>query len=116
MKRKTVITTIIHVAIVSFFIAQPVFAIAELPGNTGLRDERLLDFISSLVRVVLGLIGSILLLLILYGGFTYATAAGDEKKVAKGRQILTYAIIGVVIISMAWIVTDYLISNILLKR
>jgi hypothetical protein len=90
------------------------FGVGELPTGTGTREnEGLLDFISAAIRTVLGVVGAILLLLIIYGGFTYATAAGAEEKVKKGRQILTYAIIGIVIIAVAWILTDYVIGQFL---
>lgn len=87
----------------------------DIPSGTGLREgENLLNFISNLIKVVLGLVGAILLVLIIYGGFTYATAAGSDEKVKKARNILTYAIIGIVIIAVAWIATDYIIGNILI--
>jgi len=112
-----IVSMIVAPILVSAAVKEPTnqnFNVGSQAGNTGLREgEQLLDFISSTIRVVLGVLGAILLLLIIYGGFTYATAAGDEKKVAKGRQILTYAIIGIVIIAIAWIATDYIISNIL---
>lgn len=87
-----------------------------LPKNdeSGLRGGSLLAFIESSIKVALGIVGAILLILIIYGGFTYATAAGSEERVKKGRQILTYAIIGIVIIAVAWILTDYIIGNILI--
>lgn len=90
--------------------------IGRLPGNTGLRTGALLNFIGSVIKVALGLVGAILLVLIVYGGFTYATAAGSDEKVKKGRNILTYAIVGIVIIAAAWVITDFVIGNILLDK
>jgi len=40
-------------------------------------------------------------LMIVFGGFTYITAAGDPAKAGKGKSILTYAIIGLAIALVA---------------
>ncbi len=40
-------------------------------------------------------------LMIVFGGFTYITAAGDPAKAEKGKTILTYAIIGLAIALIA---------------
>lgn len=40
-------------------------------------------------------------LMIVFGGFTYITAAGDPAKAGKGKSILTYAIIGLAIALIA---------------
>lgn len=46
-----------------------------------------------------------LLLMLLAGGFTFLTSAGDSKKMEKGQQQLTNAILGFIIIFVAfWLV------------
>jgi len=122
MKRITLIslfTIAVLFALTTFFVNPAIaqdqeFEPGELPSaaEAGLRDGNLLDFISSLIRVFLGILGAILLLLIIYSGFLYATAAGDETKVTQARNTLVYAIIGVVIISAAWVLSDFIINNV----
>jgi len=41
------------------------------------------------------------IVMIVFGGFTYITAAGDPAKAGKGKSILTYAIIGLAIALVA---------------
>jgi len=43
----------------------------------------------------------IAVLMIVFGGFTYITAAGDPTKAGKGKSILTFAIIGLAIALIA---------------
>jgi hypothetical protein len=43
-------------------------------------------------------------LMIIYGGFLYITAAGDPEKAGKGKSVLTFAIIGLVIALLAKII------------
>ncbi|KXK26789.1 MAG: hypothetical protein TR69_WS6001000810 [candidate division WS6 bacterium OLB20] len=44
------------------------------------------------------------LAMIIYGGFTYLTAAGSDEKVAQAKKILTFAVIGFIIILVAPVV------------
>jgi len=43
-------------------------------------------------------------LMIVFGGFTYLTAAGDPGKASKGKNILMYAIIGLAIALIAKVI------------
>jgi len=40
-------------------------------------------------------------LLIVYGGFTYITAMGESAKITKAKQILLYAVIGLIVVLLA---------------
>ena len=59
------------------------------------------EIIQSIVRVIYWIISSLLVLLIMIGGFTIITAAGDPKRVTKGKQIIVYAIIGFAIMAIS---------------
>ena len=62
---------------------------------------------NAVAAVVLG--GGVLLFLYLvYGGFRYLTAGGDEKAVQSAQKIMTNAIIGLLIIATAYFITDIL--------
>lgn len=49
---------------------------------------------------------------LLYGAFLYTTAFGDEKKVEQGKKSITYALIGVVIATLSYVLVR-LLQNIL---
>ena len=50
-----------------------------------------------IVKAFLSLLGGIFIVLMLYGGYTWMTAAGDEAKVTKAGNIIRRAIIGLII-------------------
>lgn len=52
----------------------------------------------NLAKIILALSGSLALLMFIYGGFTWLTAAGSSERVDKGKKILTGAVIGLIII------------------
>lgn len=58
--------------------------------------------VGRVIKAILAIIGSIFLIMVIYGGFTWMTAAGNDTKVAKGRNILIWAIIGIIVIFLAW--------------
>ncbi len=97
--------------------AQGVTANEVLPtelGNvigTGTQDIRIT--IARIVRTGLGLLGTVALLLILYAGFIWMTAAGDMEKIDRAKKTLTAAVIGLVIIMSAFAITSFIISRLL---
>ena len=54
----------------------------------------------------LALSGSIFLFLIVYGGIIIMTAAGNTEAVSKGKKIITWAIIGALILGAAYAITQ----------
>lgn len=61
------------------------------------------EVVGRVIKAVLAIIGSIFLIMVIYGGFTWMTAAGNDTKVAKGRNILVWSIAGVIVIFLSWI-------------
>lgn len=63
------------------------------------------DLISALIPYIFGISGIILLLMIVMSGFQMLTSAGDPKAMESAQKRLTGALIGFIIIFMAyWIV------------
>jgi uncharacterized membrane protein len=54
------------------------------------------------VQALLGLIGTVALLLFIIAGITYMTAAGDEEKVKNAKKIVTGTIVGLGIALIAY--------------
>lgn len=67
-------------------------AIGCLPTN----DPQ--EFIGWLLGAAIGIAGGIAFLLMLWGGFQIITSTGDPEKLNKGKEILTSAIIGLIVI------------------
>ncbi|MBU1119551.1 pilin [Patescibacteria group bacterium] len=77
---------------------------------SGLRGGDLPTFVATIVKWILGLVGIILVAMFVYGGVMYATSAGNDERVETGKKIMIYAIIGTVIIVVAFIATDYIVN------
>lgn len=63
------------------------------------------DILSAAVPLILAFAGLGLLLMLISAGYTFLTSAGDAKKMEQGKQRLTNALVGFIIVFAAyWIV------------
>lgn len=92
-------------------LAQLDFSKIQIPTNNNglvnINDPNLSlgKIISSLIPIIFALAGILLLIYLLYGGFHLMTSAGDPKGVAEAKGKITNALIGFIVIFLAfWIV------------
>lgn len=85
---------------------------AEGPyGITNAEQGDIAVFIGQrIIQPVLGLLGLLFFVLVVYAGFLWMTSAGEEKKVSKAKEILRTAVIGAVIIMAAYAITNAVFS------
>lgn len=81
----------------------------DLPIAQG-KGGNLIELIGSLIRWGLGFVGLIFFVLVLYAGFLYMTAAGDDDKVGKAKTLITQAIIGLVIVVASYAIATFVTS------
>ncbi len=93
----------------TLFLLLPQIASAELtnPLGAGITLE---SFIGRLIKIILGLSGSVALLMFVWGGFQYLWSGGDDKKVAKGKDTLKNAVLGLAIIFLSYTAVDAIIQ------
>lgn len=60
------------------------------------------SIVLTIVNFVLSFLGIISVLFVIYGGFLYVTSAGNSEKVDQGKKIITYAVIGIIIILISF--------------
>lgn len=77
----------------------------------GNRDPRII--IASVVQVILGFLGVLAVVLILYGGFRWMTAAGDSDKVDSAKKLLVNAVVGLLIILSAFAIATFVLRALL---
>ena len=72
--------------------------------------KRLPIVVGNIIRVALSLLGIIVLCLIVYAGFIWMTAGGDSKKVDTAKAILKNAVIGAIILFLAYAISAFIIK------
>lgn len=70
------------------------------------------DLIKNLINFILGFVGVIAAAMIVYGGIVYMTSAGNDQRIQQGKNILTYAIVGLIISIAAGIIVNLVLAGI----
>lgn len=65
---------------------------------------------NTVVKLILGLSGSVMLLMVIYGGFLWLTSGGNSSQVDKGKSVLTGALIGLVIVFLAYTAVQFILA------
>lgn len=73
-------------------------------------SKTLRDIINAAIGWSFGIIGSLAILFIIYGGFQYITSGGSKEKAEEAKKTLTYAIGGLLVVLVARIIVA-LLSN-----
>jgi hypothetical protein len=68
--------------------------------------------IGNVITAALGVVGSLALLMFIYGGFTWMLAAGNDEAIKKGKGILLWATIGLIVIFGSYSLVNFLITSI----
>lgn len=76
--------------------------VAMIEEPIGLPATDIRQIIANIIRVALALVGIVLLVIIIYGGYLWMTAAGNEEQIGKAKKTLTNAAIGLLIILSAY--------------
>lgn len=68
------------------------------------------ELIGRIVEYLMGLVGVIAVLMLIWGGVMYMTSAGNEEKINTAKKIITGAIIGLVVALLAYLIVDQVIK------
>ena len=99
--------TKIFFAITIIIILCPNLALAGCTGASSGSSVEICDplgntspevLIGNVINAVMGVVGSLALAMFIYGGFTWMLAAGNDQRVQKGKDILLWATIGLIVI------------------
>jgi uncharacterized membrane protein YjgN (DUF898 family) len=66
-----------------------------------------------IINALLGVVGIIMVILFIYGGFLWMTAGGNEERVKKATQVLSRAVIGLIIILLAYSISYFVMQQVL---
>lgn len=67
--------------------------------------------VGGVIKAVLGIVGSIALLMFIYGGFLWLTSGGSTEKITKGKNVLTWAAIGLTVIFLSYTLVNFVIQG-----
>ncbi|MFB6225847.1 MAG: hypothetical protein ABEJ02_00680 [Candidatus Paceibacteria bacterium] len=74
-------------------------------------EQTFAEQIGQIIKAAMSFIGIIFTVLMVYGGFLWMTARGNEDQVDKAQRIITAAVIGLIIAVGAFSISDYAVST-----
>ena len=81
--------------------------------ETGLGQKDLKSGIGELINVALGFLGIVAVIIILFGGFKWMTAGGNDEKVGEAKRLIIAGIIGLAIILSAYAITTFVLESLI---
>lgn len=82
--------------------------VEEVDGGNTLKDD-----IKGIINAIIGVLGIVAVVVIIFGGVQYMTSTGDAGKVKKAKDTILYGVIGLVICVLAFAITNFVIGTIL---
>jgi len=103
-----------------FVFASPAYDNLKTVGEGGANapfvettDYTLSQIVGLVIQAFLGLLGVLFLTYLLYAGYGWMTAQGEEEKVTKAKDTITRAIIGLVVTIAAYAISYWVFDKLL---
>lgn len=120
IKQFIVLSSLIVILILPYFVfaasapLKKLESVREKSGYATANDTTLATTLGSIVGAFLGLLGVIFIVLMLYGGYNWMTAAGEEAKIDKAKDTIKSAIIGVIIVTGSYAIWEFVLYKLII--
>ena len=75
------------------------------------KKDNLPEAIGLVIKISLGLLGVVFLLLIIYGGYKWMLAKGNQQEVDEALKVIQNAVIGLIIVVAAYTLVDFIFGS-----
>jgi hypothetical protein len=82
----------------------------NLTEATVLYDGSFRTALTTIVNYFLFFLGLIAVIMVIYGGLLYITAGGDDAGAEKGKKILLYAAVGIIVVLISYALVNTLLG------
>ena len=83
------------------------FSIEDIGGTVGLGTADLKQTVINIIQWALGILALVAAVMIIYGGFVWLTAGGNEESVEKAKKIISAAVVGLIVVLLAWAIVIF---------
>ena len=83
----------------------------DVPLPNPLPAEDIPSLISYTIRGILGVVGAIALLMLVWGGITWMTSQGSSDRVKRGRETITWAVFGLAVIFLSYAIVKFVLER-----
>jgi hypothetical protein len=79
-------------------------------GITAAQQGDFATTVTNIINYFLGILGLVAVGFLIYAGVLMVTAGGNDDAISKAKKIITYAVIGIVIIILSWTIVSFVAS------
>ena len=79
--------------------------------TSGISETTVSEIAGIAVKTFLSILGIIFIVLMLYGGYLWMTASGNEEQLTKAKELIQAAVIGLIIIVAAYAISYFIFSR-----
>jgi TRAP-type C4-dicarboxylate transport system permease small subunit len=108
---------------VLLFSALTLTASAQIPPDYGIKETAnaaglptgqpsISTVTAGIINTLLGIVGALAVVLIIYAGFLWMTSAGNEEKISTAKKLLAGSVIGLLIIFSAYAIALFVVKQI----
>lgn len=88
-------------------LIQPVYAAdcdPDVPGNCPAGLKQIEDVFKNFIQVIVYFGFIVLVVMLVMAGIKYLTSGGEPKAVAQAHQTVTWALLGILFLAIAWLI------------
>ncbi|MBU0636923.1 pilin, partial [Patescibacteria group bacterium] len=68
-------------------------------------------FLGNVIKGIMGVVGSLALVMFIYGGIIWMISGGNQENVTKGKNILIWTTLGIIMVFMAYAIVKLVIET-----
>ena len=90
----------------------PVSALSECHVEKTEGEKSLMSNVNMLINVFTSVMGFLAVAMIIYGGFMLLTAQGDPARIKRGKDVVLYSVIGLILVMLAYAIVNFVMTNV----
>lgn len=75
-------------------------------------ENDLMGTLTTIINVIVGMVGFVAVAMIVMGGISYATSQGDAAKTKKAMNTILYGVVGLVVALLAFAIVNFVLVNV----
>ena len=90
---------------------ESVSALSECNVEKTEGEKSLMSNVRMLINVFASVMGFLAIGMIIYGGFMLLTAQGDPARIKRGKDVVLYSVIGLILVVLAYAIVNFVMNS-----
>ena len=90
---------------------ESVSALSECNVEKTEGEKSLMSNVNMLINVFTSVMGFLAVAMIIYGGFMLLTAQGDPARIKRGKDVVLYSVIGLILVVLAYAIVNFVMNS-----